>query len=1144
MRRYGLFYNQRQADTGITPTFLAYLDGDDVTQPWQHVALITARVRDHQRAPSVTVDDNYVYVTFYGHSNTDFKLHVYDRATHALLYEAGLDLFGAHVSPAVIGGVYYAAGVAPGHTYVSVMRWTAADGLTLHQGPQVSITANEYVAISEPRMVGGQLCYALTFMAGGSSGHMRVRGVEFNISAQTFVVHDLYDLGPISLPYTTVPITVDTSVSPPRVRSVVGSPTSQANRYHFEYDYGSDTATTWLLAQNTSAYFHFAAAGQLYTYGRDAGTQTWWLRPVVQGVEGDTVPGESYNVLPVISALSTEPLHLAAAAEGGAILLVRGRPSAAHYDANTLAALTVQPLATDTSVYGSAQLAATAQLVANPVIMSVASADIAATAQLAATGTVVLPAAAAITATAAITASAQRLTFAAATLAGTATLAATGQHAKTGAAALQSVATLTASGARQVTGHASLSATATLASDATVTAALQRKRPVRTTINTGWVNEVGGSEDLHLSVAGDEANYDTWAQSSQPPGDEKFGTGFDLLAPVSRAGHSITVVAGKYPAEDGQPIQLNIQLTERDNVIASWTWPDLPLVGEQTFTLTEQQASQIVIYSDVEARFTAEDTAGGASRGARVYWVEIQTPAAITDAHAALLGQAQLAADARVVKLAAANLASAATVVASGALVAWRGAGLLATASLAADALRLTHADADLAATASLAADATRGLHADATLTASGSIAATGSLVRRGEAALQAQAALDAAGVRVALADASITATAALAADLSGTLFAAAQLAGAATLVADGSTVGQVAGAANLAATAQVDASGGLVLAAAAALSGSASIEAAGTRQRLASASLPASATLAGTGHRTRLANAAMAATAALAAQGTRTTLATADLVASAAVAATGTRVRATSATLNASAQLVAAAQRTRLAAATLDAAATLTGAGLRVARGAASLPAAAALTAALTDTAITAAHLAASATLSAAANVIRHGEATLAAAATLDAIGIRTRRSTADLAAAATLDAEALRQRTAAAGLPASAALTADLTLVTPTLTGAAELHATAQLDALGMRRRSGNAELPATASLIGEGSLLRRASATLAATATLAADLQFAESPGATLAAIATLTAHATRIAARRRPRSPQALHYNPHDPDGLHRRKGGPT
>ena len=521
----------------------------------------------------------------------------------------------------------------------------------------------------------------------------------------------------------------------------------------------------------------------------------------------------------------------------------------------------------------TALLDATASLTAQGIRTSVAEAALAATAALAVTASPERLAASTMAATADLAGSAERTRRLAATIDVTAQLAATAQRAAHAVATLSAQASLSASAdvlgvvlaSADLSATAALSAwpqttraatatlpaTAALIADATLVAA-QRQSPTRTTINTGWVNEAGGDENLHLSVAGEEPNYDTWAQSAQPPGDEKFGTGFDLTAPVSRAGHVITVVAGKYPAEDGRAVHLNLQLVERGTTVATWDWQDLPLVAQEDFVLTEAQADEIVDYGDVELRFTATDSGGGSTRGARVYWVEFELPPAITYTHLVVV----------------------------------------ATATLDATAGAIRHAVTTLDATAQLAAEAT----------------VEG--VQFASAALAAVADVDAAARVVRAATAALPATAALAATASvgAAVFAAAGLA--ATADVDAVATRARPAAADLGATAGLSATASLGAEhlATAALAATAGMAAEAHVERRAFAALDASASVSAIGARVRTALAPLAATTQLAALARTAKPAGTDLIATAALAAAATRVRPVAADLPATTGLVAAA--------------------------------------------------------------------------------------------------------------------------------------------------------------------------------------------------------------------------------------------
>ena len=780
-------------------------------------------------------------------------------------------------------------------------------------------------------------------------------------------------------------------------------------------------------------------------------------------------------------------------------------------DLEAVATLAAEGEVAAAPLLGAAALEGTAALTATAITALQAEATLASTATVTAVGSLVRHGVASITATATVTASARRLALATSTLASTASLTASGQRLALATATLPSTALVTALGVRQPLGastlpstatltatsvgvtlaEASLTATATLTSEAVIIAE-QRQRPTRTTINTGWVNQDGHSDDLHLSVAGDDVDYGTWAQSSQPPGDEKFGTGFDLLAPVNRAGHQITVIAGKYPSEDGQQINLSLELRERDTIIATWQWTNLPLVDVSTFTLTEEQAEQIIHYPDVELRFTAAHEGGGATRGARLYWVEFETPAAITRAHASLVAQALVTADVRLIRTATSTLPATASVTANAIRLALGSAAVTATATATAAGVRQALGSAAITATASVTTAGTLQKLTSATLPASATLSATGALVRYGSAAMATTAALAASGVRQPTAIAALPATATVTADALRLAYGHASITATATLTAN--LVDAIDVTAELKATAALVVAGRVIRHGVAALPAAAALTAIGTRQAISAASL---ATAAG-----------------LTAAGTRQALAIAELPTTASVTALGTRVAFADAPLHATASLSA----------NLVSAVDVT------------------------------AELLTAATLAASGRVIRHATAALASTAALTSVGTRQAIGVAALPATTTLTAAGIRQALGHAGLGATASLAADLQKVTPALLGDATLESTAQLLALAQLILSGHAGLAAQASL--DATAVRQAigHAYLDASADLDVDASVFGLADADLHAFAYLDASALVIPPRLFPRKPgvvhfnphdpQATHINPHDPQARHRRKGGPN
>ncbi|MGH2488622.1 MAG: hypothetical protein ACRDFR_03265, partial [Candidatus Limnocylindria bacterium] len=105
----------------------------------------------------------------------------------------------------------------------------------------------------------------------------------------------------------------------------------------------------------------------------------------------------------------------------------------------------------------------------------------------------------------------------------------------------------------------------------------------------------------------------------------------DVGVPYTRTGITIRYRYAKSGNNNGQTINLTVELRQGSTVIASMTHNNIPGVSgsgwqQGSFTLTEAQGNSITNFADLRIRFRPTASGGGQQRKAQVSWAEVEFP--------------------------------------------------------------------------------------------------------------------------------------------------------------------------------------------------------------------------------------------------------------------------------------------------------------------------------------------------------------------------------------------------------------------------------------------------------------------------------------------------------------------------------------
>ena len=153
----------------------------------------------------------------------------------------------------------------------------------------------------------------------------------------------------------------------------------------------------------------------------------------------------------------------------------------------------------------------------------------------------------------------------------------------------------------------------------------QFERPDADISVNGWINQVSGSV-LWSAIDEVVADDTDFIQSPNDPVNVACEVRLsDVVDPVSSTGHILRFRIGKNTTS-GKQIDLNVALMQGGTTIASFNRVGIGTTNTVVTTLSAAQADLITDYTNLSVRFTANVSGNGATRSARVYWVEFEVP--------------------------------------------------------------------------------------------------------------------------------------------------------------------------------------------------------------------------------------------------------------------------------------------------------------------------------------------------------------------------------------------------------------------------------------------------------------------------------------------------------------------------------------